>query len=107
MIDNSSVGIAQASSRFTLPAGFKPSYGTAGFRAEASLLESTLFRVGLLTAARSLTLKQHCGIMITASHNPEHDNGVKIVEPSGEMLTQVCGSGPVDQALLQCVWKVG
>lgn len=26
--------------------------------------------------------------MITASHNPENDNGVKLVEPSGEMLAQ-------------------
>lgn len=26
------------------------------------------------------------GLMITASHNPEEDNGVKIVDPAGEML---------------------
>ena len=26
------------------------------------------------------------GIMITASHNPAKDNGVKIVEPNGHML---------------------
>ena len=26
------------------------------------------------------------GIMITASHNPAKDNGVKIVEPTGHML---------------------
>lgn len=26
--------------------------------------------------------------MITASHNPEHDNGVKLVDPEGEMLEQ-------------------
>jgi phosphomannomutase len=26
------------------------------------------------------------GVMVTASHNPEHDNGLKIVDPSGEML---------------------
>src|SRR4051794_12638288 len=26
--------------------------------------------------------------MITASHNPEHDNGVKLVDPYGEMLEQ-------------------
>ncbi len=26
--------------------------------------------------------------MITASHNPEKDNGVKLVDPKGEMLEQ-------------------
>lgn len=26
------------------------------------------------------------GLMITASHNPEPDNGVKLIDPAGEML---------------------
>ncbi|ETO01370.1 hypothetical protein RFI_36070, partial [Reticulomyxa filosa] len=29
---------------------------------------------------------QAVGLMITASHNPEQDNGLKIIDPSGEML---------------------
>lgn len=39
-------------------------------------------------AARALKTRQITGICITASHNPAPDNGVKLVEPSGEMLCQ-------------------
>lgn len=66
----------------------KLSYGTAGFRADASLLESTVFRVGILAALRSLKTGSVIGLMITASHNKVADNGIKVADPSGGMLTQ-------------------
>lgn len=80
--------IIEYSKNYTKPAGFHPSYGTAGFRAEASLLDSTIFRCGLLMAIRSLQTNQVTGLCITASHNPIADNGIKMVEPNGEMLIQ-------------------
>ncbi|XP_016837506.1 phosphoacetylglucosamine mutase [Nasonia vitripennis] len=61
-------------------------YGTAGFRTKADILDHVLFRMGLLTVLRSQVKKAAIGLMITASHNPEADNGVKLVDPNGEML---------------------
>ncbi|KAK4400433.1 Phosphoacetylglucosamine mutase [Sesamum angolense] len=80
--------LVQSASRFPPPPGVKFSYGTAGFRADASLLESTVFRVGILAALRSIQTGSVVGLMITASHNKVSDNGVKVADPSGGMLTQ-------------------
>lgn len=65
-------------------------YGTAGFRAHADLLDSFIpYRVGIVACLRSIYHKSATiGVMITASHNPPQDNGVKIIEPDGSMLIE-------------------
>lgn len=58
-----------------------------------------MFRVGLLAVLRS---KSHgglaIGVMVTASHNPEQDNGVKLVEPMGSMLAAQWESYAIEMA---------
>lgn len=64
----------------------KLSYGTAGFRDKGEILDSTLYRMGMLAILRSRQQGKIVGLMITASHNLSVDNGVKIVDASGGML---------------------
>ena len=65
----------------------KASYGTAGFRTLGEHLDRACFRAGILAAIRS-KMRGLSGVMITASHNPKQDNGLKIIERDGSMLEQ-------------------
>ena len=70
-------------------------YGTAGFREEYDEdFEGIFFRMGIFAVFRSLHCRfnngQACvGVMITASHNQESDNGIKLVDSDGGMLNQL------------------
>ncbi|KAJ2778470.1 hypothetical protein GGI15_004172 [Coemansia interrupta] len=81
--------ISKYSDKHPKSASITFTYGTAGFRTIGETLESTVFRCGLLAALRSQSKQgKVIGVMVTASHNREEDNGVKLVDPMGEMLQQ-------------------
>ncbi|KAF0023320.1 hypothetical protein F2P81_023950 [Scophthalmus maximus] len=79
--------VSEQSSQHPKPAGLVLQYGTAGFRTNAKQLDHIMFRMGLLATLRSKKTKATIGVMVTASHNPEEDNGLKLIDPMGEMVT--------------------
>lgn len=87
----------------------KVAYGTAGFRGEVSQIKHLFFKVGLISGLKCLLSKANIGIMVTASHNPIQDNGIKLIESNGDMLVseweeiveEFCNTHDIDAILAQ------
>ncbi|KAK9173078.1 Phosphoglucomutase/phosphomannomutase alpha/beta/alpha domain I family protein [Cryptosporidium meleagridis] len=73
-------------------------YGTAGFRMNYDenphRAEQVAMICTIIACLRSILEQKWVGVVITASHNPIQDNGVKIVDVTGSMLNkdfeQIC-----------------
>lgn len=63
-------------------------YGTAGFRHKYDIILKISERIGNIVVTLTAKGNKFYGIMITASHNDYCDNGVKIVNDEGFMISQ-------------------
>lgn len=84
---------------YPMPIGYIPKYGTSGFREDAKLLDAIVMRATVMMVLRSKQVKQHCGIMVTASHNPENDNGLKLIDYTGDMINETYESYAIQLAM--------
>ena len=85
------LGVHQLVLEHPQPKGKVYPYGTSGFRDRANVLSAICLRMGFLAALRSISLARNkvcpvVGLVVTASHNEEQDNGVKVVDHDGGML---------------------
>jgi phosphoacetylglucosamine mutase len=84
---------------YPMPKGYIPKYGTSGFREDAKLLDAVVVRATVMMVLRSKQVQQHCGIMVTASHNPENDNGLKLIDYTGDMIDETYESYALQLAM--------
>eukprot|EP00980_Cylindrotheca_fusiformis_P019850 scaffold6966_cov112-Cylindrotheca_fusiformis.AAC.28 len=71
------------------PSKHQYGYGTAGFRFKVEHMASIMVRVGIISAYLfddDNNESNDMGVMITASHNDESYNGVKLSNPDGSMI---------------------
>ncbi|KAI5188061.1 phosphoacetylglucosamine mutase, partial [Nematocida homosporus] len=64
----------------------KIGYGTAGYRGDWEKVADIVTRAYLVCAMRSASVGRPIGLMLTASHNPAKDNGIKYVDYDGNMF---------------------
>ena len=62
-------------------------YGTSGFRDHHTKILNISEKIGMAVTLLAHYKKESFGIMITASHNHHEDNGVKIMNHKGNMIT--------------------
>lgn len=64
------------------------SYGTAGYRTKHEIIKDIVRRAYLFCLIRSSSTERPVGLILTASHNPSEDNGIKYIDYTGNMLSE-------------------